>query len=492
MDWTTLVLLSSILVQLAAVVLALRQVLEVPKQRWPWGVITAAMGLMALRRVLTLGVHLEGIPGGRISWGIELIALVISILLLIGVARLGPFFTEIARSEADLRESQRALSALMKNLPGMAYRCQNDPQWTMEYVSDGCLALTGYRPEDLIGNRRLSYADVIVPEYRQQVYDNVQRAIAAGEPFQLIYRIRTAQGEEKWVWEQGAAVLDPQGKVIALEGFITDITERRQAEEILRKSQEELERRIAERTAELQRSNRDLMQFAYSVSHDLQEPLRMMGAYLQALGGRLRNRLEPSERSLLDLSLDACQRLQRMINDLLSHCRVGTRGANFERVDAKRVVEEAIQNLQAAIEETKAEITRDELPLVIADATLLLELFQNLIGNAVKFHAEGRPPKVHISCQENADEWVFAVRDNGIGIAPEDQERIFVIFERLHDEHRYPGTGIGLAICKRIVERHGGRIWCKSTPGEGTTFYFTVPKRPSETDELLEKSPCYG
>lgn len=492
MDWTTVVILSSILVQLAAVVLALRQVLEVPKQRWAWGTITAAMGLMALRRILTLGVHLERLPGGGISWGIELIALAISFLLLLGVAQLGPFFTEIARSEANLRESQRAMSAMMKNLPGLAYRCQNDPQWTMEYVSEGCLALTGYRPEDLIGNRTISYAEVIVPEYRQQVYDDVQRAIAADQPFQLIYRIRTAHGEEKWVWEQGSAVRDARGRVVALEGFITDITQRRQAEEILRKSQEELERRIAERTAELHRSNRDLMQFAYSVSHDLQEPLRMMGAYLQALGGRLHDRLEPAEQSLLDLSLDACQRLQRMINDLLSYCRAGTRGANFERLDANRVVEEAVQNLQVAIENTGAQITRDELPEVVADATLLVELFQNLIGNAVKFHAEDRPPKVHIGCQENADEWVFAVRDNGIGVAPEDQERIFVIFERLHDERKYPGTGIGLAICQRIVERHGGRIWCQSTLGEGTTFYFTLPKRPSETDQPLEKSAGSG
>jgi PAS domain S-box-containing protein len=373
-DLTTLVLIFSILVQLAAAVLSLRQVLEVPKQRWAWGMITGAMCLMALRRVLALGAHLEGIPGGEVSLEVELIALVISLLLLAGMAQLGPFFTEIARSEAELRESQRALFALMKNLPGMAYRCQNDPHWTMEYVSEGCLALTGYRPEDLIGNRTLSYVDLIVPEHRQQVYDNVQRAIAAAEPFQLIYQIRTAQGEEKWVWEQGAAVFDSQGRVLALEGFITDITQRRQAEEILRKAQDELEKRIAERTAELQRSNRDLMQFAYSVSHDLQEPLRMMAAYLQALEGNLQDRLQPTERSLLDLSLEACSRLQRMINDLLSYCQAGTRGSHFERLDANQVVGEAIQNLQAAIETTGAQITRDELPEVIADATLLLEL----------------------------------------------------------------------------------------------------------------------
>lgn len=486
-----LVLIGSLLLQLATAALALRQVWKVPKQRWGWGLMAVAMGLMAVRRIVTLWAYLGDTQKAPVALGIEVLALAISALMFVGVAQLGPFFTQLAYSEVQLQESQRALSALMKNLPGMAYRCQNDPEWTMEYVSEGCLALTGYRPEDLIGNRTLSYREVIVPEHRQQVYENVQRAIAAGEPFQLIYRIRTAQGQEKWVWEQGSAVRDVQGRVVALEGFITDITERRQAEEILRKSQEELEKQIEKRTAELQRSNRDLMQFAYSVSHDLQEPLRMMAVYLQALEGKLQDRLEPTERSLLELSLDACRRLQRMINDLLAYSRVGTHGFYFEQVDTRRIVNEAIENLGAAIEESQAEITCDELPEVTADATLLLELFQNLIGNAVKFHAEARPPKVHISCQETEQEWIFSIRDNGIGIEPEAQERIFVIFERLHPEEKYPGTGIGLAICKRIVERHGGRIWCESTPGQGSTFYVALPKRPPDAVPMPEHSVFY-
>jgi len=485
-DAITWVMSLSILLQLAAVAVALRQVLEVPSQRWAWGLITAAFGLMALRRIFTLGSHLERIPGGGASLGAELIALVISALLLAGVARLGPFFMQIARSEAQLRENQRAMSALMRNLPGMAYRCLNDPHWTMQLVSEGCLALTGYRPEDLIGNRVISYGELIVPEHRQQVYETIQRAIAADQPFQLVYRIRTAQGEEKWVWENGSAVRDERGNVIALEGFITDITERRQAEEILRKTRDELEKLVVERTAELDRSNRDLLQFAYSVSHDLQEPLRMMSAYLQALRAGLEDRLPPNERTLLELSLDACRRLQRMIQDLLTYSRAGTRGLHWQRLDATQLVQEAIQNVQAAIQQSGAQITLDPLPEITADATLLVELFQNLISNAVKFHAPDRPPKVHISCEEKEDQWVFAVQDNGIGIEPENLERIFLVFERLHPEEEYPGTGIGLAICKRIVERLGGRIWCQSKLGEGSTFYFTLPKRPAEAADPSE------
>ncbi|MCS7305024.1 MAG: ATP-binding protein [Thermoguttaceae bacterium] len=486
MDAVTLVLLLSILLQLAAVGIALRQVLEWPKLRWAWGMVTAAFALMTLGRILILGSHLEQGPGAGVVLEVEIIGLFISLFLVVGVAQLGPVFTQITRSEAQLQESQRAMSALMKNLPGMAYRCLNDPHWTMEFVSEGCVALTGYRPEELIGNRVISYAELIVPEHRQQVLENVQRAIAADEPFQLVYRIRTAQGEEKWVWEKGSAVRDAQGKVIALEGFIADITERCQAEELLRKTQDELEKLVAQRTAELDRTNRDLMQFVYTVSHDLQEPLRMMSTYLQTLRGSLKDRLQPTERSLLDLSAEACQRLQRMIQDLLAYSRAGTRGIYFEPVDANQVVQEAIQNLQAAIDQTGAQITLDPLPEVTADATLLLELFQNLLSNAIKFHAKDRSPKVRIFCQQQDDEWLFGVQDNGIGIDPDAIERIFLIFERLHPEEEYPGTGIGLAICKRIVERHGGRIWCQSKPGEGSTFYFTLPKRMPDTARQRE------
>lgn len=482
------VLVVSILLQLAAVGIAVRQLWEVPNLRWAWGMFTAAFALMVFRQIFTLGNHLEGLPNGAAKVPLEGIGLLISALLLAGVTKIGPFFIQMARSQAELQESQRAMRILLKNLPGMAYRCQNEPQWTMEFVSEGCEALTGYRPEDLIGNRTISYAELIVPEYRQQVYDLVQRAIAANEPFQLVYRIRTARGEEKWVWEQGTAVRDAQGRVLALEGFITDITQRRQAEEILRKTHEELEKLVARRTAELQQANQDLTQFAYSVSHDLQEPLKMMSSYLQTLAKRIGEQLSSSERTLLDLSLQACQRLQRMIQDLLAYSRAGTRGAYFEPVDTNQIVDEVIQNLQARIEQTGAQITRDQLPEVTADATLLLEVFQNLLSNAIKFHAPHRAPRVHIFCQEKTDSWVFGVQDNGIGIEPENLDRIFIIFERLHPEEQYPGTGIGLAICKRIVERHGGRIWCQSTPGEGSTFYFSLPKRPADQNSSTARS----
>jgi PAS domain S-box-containing protein len=623
------VLAASILLQLAAFVLALRLMWVTGAGR-AWGLISAALFLMVARRSISLHAAFFQTEPSPTSLEVELVALVISVLMVAGIALIAPLFTSASRSEAALRESERKLTALMGNLPGMAYRCANDAQWTMEFVSEGCRALTGYPAADLLGNRVLSYNDLIDPADRQMVWEQVQEAMAAGKPFRFIYRIRTASGEEKWVWEQGCGVYSAANGVIGLEGFITDITERRRAEEVLRRSHEDLEQRVGERTieltqanrrltreiaertqaeaalaeseqrfralveatsdwiwemdcdgvytyaspkvkdlleykpdevlgrrpfdfmsadegrqaeeafrevvvlkrplvrlervtldksgrrviletsgvpilgadgnlrgyrgvdrditkpkqdeltlkrtlAELEQSNRDLAQFAYSASHDLQEPLRMMGSYLQALQGRLGDGLDQHSRTFIELSLDASRRMQRLINDLLEYSRVGTRGEQFEVLDAGKVVDQAVANLQAAIHGAAAIVTRDELPRVTADPTLLTQLFQNLISNAVKFRGP-QPPRVHVSCRDSGQEWTFSVRDNGIGFDPRHADRIFVVFERLHPQDRYPGTGIGLAICKRVVERHGGRIWCESALGEGAAFHFSLPK----------------
>jgi signal transduction histidine kinase len=247
--------------------------------------------------------------------------------------------------------------------------------------------------------------------------------------------------------------------------YASDITARKQAEENLKQT-----------LAELERSNQELEQFAYVASHDLQEPLRMVSSFTQLLAQRYHDRLDQDAKEFIAFAVDGASRMQRLIQDLLAYSRVGTRGAGFAPTDADAALRAALGNLQAAIRETGAEVIHDPLPSVWADATQLTQVFQNLIGNAIKFHGDA-PPRVRVSATPNGDDWVFAVADNGIGIDPQYCDRVFVIFQRLHSGDRYPGTGIGLALCQRIVQRHGGRLWVESTPGQGATFYFTMKRQ---------------
>lgn len=245
---------------------------------------------------------------------------------------------------------------------------------------------------------------------------------------------------------------------------IRDITERKRVDDQLK-----------ETLADLQRSNRELEQFAYVASHDLQEPLRMVSSYTQLLAQRYENQLDDKAHLFIHYAVDGAVRMQLLINDLLAYSRIGTKGKPLEPTDAHAALGAAMNNLKIIIEEAKAIITNEDLPEVRADASQLVQLFQNLIGNAVKFRGKDYP-RIHISARAEGREWLFSVRDNGIGIDPQFADKIFVVFQRLHTKEEYPGSGIGLAICKKIVERHGGRIWFESELGKGTTFYFTLKK----------------
>lgn len=231
---------------------------------------------------------------------------------------------------------------------------------------------------------------------------------------------------------------------------------------------------LEESIAELARSNADLQQFAYVASHDLQEPLRMVASYTQLLARRYKGKLDSDADEFIGYAVGGAIRMQRLINDLLTFSRVTAQDKVFEWVDCNGLLEEALSNLRIAVEENGAIVTHDPLPTVMADGGQLVQLFQNLIGNAIKFRGK-EPPQVYVSAERRTGEWLFSVRDNGIGVDPQYAERIFVIFQRLHNREEYPGTGIGLALCKKIVERHGGRIWVASQTGQGATFHFTLP-----------------
>jgi len=259
-------------------------------------------------------------------------------------------------------------------------------------------------------------------------------------------------------------LLSPMLYLSLFRPLMSDISERKQAQ-----------RELTRQAQKLKISNAELEQFAYVASHDLQEPLRMVSSYLQLLEHRYNDKLDADANDFIQFATDGAGRMQKLISDLLTYSRSGTHEKAFESVSCEDVLDQALANLQVAIEEENAVITHGPLPIVAADEVQLPQLFQNLIGNGIKFHG-AEPPRIHVSAEQNESRWIFAVCDNGIGIDPEHREDIFQIFQRLHSREEYSGTGIGLATCKKIVQNHGGQIWVEAELNRGSEFYFTIPK----------------
>jgi len=337
-----------------------------------------------------------------------------------------------------------------------------DARGKIQFANLHAREMFGYRPEELIGKS----VELLIPErfrskhpgFRQgYLADSRARAMGVGRD---LFGVRK-DGREIPI-EIGLNPVQTQGGLFTLAAII-DITERKKIEAEMKRSFDELER-----------SNMELEQFAYVASHDLQEPLRMVSSYVQLLARRYQGKLDSDADEFIAFAVEGANRMKVLINDLLAFSRVGTRGKELAPVMLEEIFEHAVHNLQLTIEESGATVTHDQLPQVMADDGQMLQLIQNLVGNALKFHSE-EPPKVHVGARREKDRWLLFVRDNGIGIDSQFWERIFVIFQRLHNREEYQGTGIGLAIARKIVERHGGQIWVESKPDQGSTFYFTLP-----------------
>ncbi len=330
-------------------------------------------------------------------------------------------------------------------------------RWTPEMET-----LYGLQPGGF-GKTYEDWARLIHPDDRPEAEGAIEKSLRQGT-LETEFRTVRPGGAVRWLAARGVLFRDGSGKPLRLVGVNIDVTERREAEE-----------KVGRLLSELERSNEELEQFAYVASHDLQEPLRMIASYVQLLEQKYKGKLDEKADKYIYFALDGALRMQKLIEDLLTYSRVTTRGAPFGSVDTNGAFTHAVLDLTAAIEESHGAVTKDDLPTVTGDETQFSELFQNLIGNAIKFRRPNTAPLVHVSAKKDKKEWLFSIRDNGIGIEPKYFDRIFQIFQRLHTRAEYPGTGIGLALCKRIVERHGGRIRVESVPGEGTTFFFTIP-----------------
>ncbi|WP_425490746.1 sensor histidine kinase [Haloprofundus salilacus] len=306
------------------------------------------------------------------------------------------------------------------------------------------------------------YVSAIHEDDRERVEAMVDEALASCGEYEEEYRVWNDEGELRWVVARGRVECDEDGNPLTFPGAVTDITERKEYQHKLEESNERLE------------------QFAYAASHDLQEPLRMVSSYLQLLEHRYGDELDEDGQEFIEFAVDGAGRMREMIEGLLQYSRVDSRGNPFEPVDLDAVFANVRQDLQVKIEETGAEITAEDLPRVYGDLSQLNQLFQNLLDNAIEYSGDA-PPRIHVAVERDGTDWVISVEDEGIGIPREDADRVFRVFQSLQG-HEDAGTGIGLALCKRIVERHGGEIWIDSVPGEGATFSFILPAA-GEADE---------
>ena len=361
--------------------------------------------------------------------------------------------TRRKEQQRKLKESERRYRTLVEHFPNGAVGLYDEE---LQYTAAG---------GELLQKLGISTREVRGTSIYERYPDDIVREIEPYFTAALDGEANTFEVEyhDRHLWAHTLPIREADGEIYAGMLMVQDVTER------------------VESRQQLEESNRRLEQFAYAASHDLQEPLRMVSSYLQLVERRYADELDEDGREFIDFAVDGANRMREMIDGLLEYSRIDTKGGDFELVDCDDLLDEVLDNLQMTIEETGAKISADRLPTVYGDESQLTQLFQNLLSNAIKYRSDA-PPRIHVTAERDGNEWTFSVSDNGIGIEPADRERIFEVFQRLHTATEYSGTGIGLALCQRIVERHGGRIWVESEPDEGSTFSFTLPASEGTDD----------
>jgi len=383
-----------------------------------------------------------------------------NVIAILGIAR---DITKLKQFEEELKGSEERLKIIFEYAPDAYYLSDFEGNFIDE--NKAAEELIGYKREELIGKNFLDLG-LLSPDYFEKAVEGLAKNVA-GEPTGPDEFVLNRKDGQQLPVEIRTYPVNIRGQDLTL-GIARDITERKQ-----------VEGKLKETVAELKRTNADLEQIIKVAYHDLQEPLRTVSSYVQLLKRNYKGKLDKDADEFIGYTVDGVNRMHRLISDLLTYLNAGTKDKPFESVDTSNVIDNVVASLRKIIDETGAVITYDPLPIVVADNLQLFQLSKNLISNAIKFHGE-ESPRIHISARQRENEWLFSVHDNGIGIGPEFHGRIFNLFQRLHNGNEYPGTGIGLAISKKIVENHGGQIWVESESGRGSTFYFTIPKRRGE------------
>jgi PAS domain S-box-containing protein len=381
---------------------------------------------------------------------------------------------DLERLNQQFLYQKRLLDSILARLPHAISVWDRDGRAL--WMNDRAAAAVRHTPEEVVGKTWQEAG--LDPEFMEPLMEDVRSVLDNWQWVNRERKVSSPEGE-KWVEYTIVPFRSTEDTINSALSISNDITTRKRVQEALK-----------EHAENLKRSNEDLERFAYVASHDLQEPLRSVISFSQLLSRRYKEKLDTTADEYIGHIVEGGKRMQALILDLLEYSRVSTRGEIFRPVECEAIAEQAIRNLQAPIQESNAVIIIDPLPVVRGDSSQLALVFQNLIGNAIKFRKIDVLPHIQISCEKNDNMWKFAVQDDGIGIDPVFHDRIFEIFKRLHTIEKYPGTGVGLAIVKRIIERHGGQIWVESEVGKGSTFYFTLPNAPGNdyNDEISGKS----